>query len=405
MEESSRFVTGIDIGTKNVRAVLGEKGSDGMISVLGYSEVPSAGMRRGIVVSGEDVFAAVDSCLVNVEKMSGKQIDGATVSINGINLISTRIDGMLPIQPDQEIDDECIRRLEDVAIAGKVPENREVLEIHPFDYAIDGQWGMGMPRGMKGSRLEMRANAISALRPEYENMMNALSRQYKVGLVPAIVAASEAVLTRKQMENGVGVIDLGDSTTSVAIYDEGELQYLGVIPIGSNDITKDLAMILKTIPEVAEEVKLRFASANFEKNDKDFTIKHERTDYTFNRAEVDEVVEARLEEIFEKVCEHLKRAGYAKRLPEGVILTGGGANMRGIDAYAREKVELAARIGKPGANIKNEVRDVMKPEYATAVGLMLMDAYDTGEGKIEKSVKNRKSKNGGFLKNFGKWFK
>ena len=401
MEESSRFAVGIDIGTRNIHAVLGSVGRDGKITAVGYAETPSAGMRRGTVVDMNAVASAVDECLYEVEKMSGKQVEHGSVSINGTNIVSTKTDGMVTIMPNQSVDEDCINRLQDVAAAGKLPNNRQVLDLHPYEYIIDGQRGIRDPFEMSGSRIEIRANVVSTIKPEYENLGKALNGKNAfdcASVVPSVIAAAEAVLSSQQMENGIGVVDLGDSTTSVAIYDAGELQFVGVVPIGSNDITKDLAMILKTVPEVAEEVKLRFASANFEKIDKDFTIKRDRMEYTFNRMTVDEVVEARLEEIFDGVCSLLKKAGYAKRLPEGVMLTGGGANMRGIDAYARERVELAVRIGRPGMTLATEVKEISKPEFATAIGLMMIDA-NAGQGDIRMSpVKKKKSGGGGLLK-------
>lgn len=406
MEESSRLAIGIDIGTKNIRSVLGSVGRDGNIAVIGYAETPSAGMRRGTIVDIQDVASAVNACLHDVEVMSGKQIYWGTLSINGVNLKSTKTDGMVTIMPGESVDQACIERLENVAVAGKLPQNRRVLAVHPFEYIIDGQRGVSDPFGMSGSRLEIRANVVSTLSPEYENLSKLQESNdfQSMGLAPAVAAAAEAVLTKKQKENGIGLIDFGDSTTSVAVYDAGELQYIGVIPIGSNDITKDLAMMLKTIPEVAEEVKLRFAAANFEKNDKEFTIKRDRIDYTFNRADVDEVVEARLDEILEMVCQHLKQAGYAKRLPEGVMLTGGGANMRFIDSYVREKVELAVRIGKPRNMLAGEVKEILKPEYATAVGLMILDA-NGGSNNAPREVSRGKKKGSNKGSLFGRFFK
>ncbi len=381
MEESSRFAAGIDIGTKNVRAVLGKVGSNGKITVLGYAEKPSAGMRRGSIIDMYAIADAVDVWLADVERMSGQPVKTATMSINGVSIQNTKTDGMITLLNDQDISDDDIYRLQDVAVTGKIPPNRAVLDIHPYEYILDGQRGIREPYGMRGSRLEIRANVVSILRPEFDNLFKSQEKSgiEDLDVEPAGIAAAKAVLTKQQMENGIGVVDLGDSTTSVVVYDAGELQYVGVIPMGSNDITKDLAMVLMTVPEVAEEIKLRFASASFGRDDKEFTIKRDRTEHKFSYAEVDEVIEARLEEIFEKVRTHLKQAGYAKKLPEGIMLTGGGAKMRDIDLYARKQVELAVRIGKPGHSIANEqLTEIMKPEYSTAVGLMMTDAIRGG---------------------------
>ena len=407
MEESSRFAVGIDIGTKNVRAVLGSVGRDGKMTVVGYAETPSAGMRRGSVVDMNAVADAVDVCLKDVEVMSGRRIDVGTMSINGTSIMSTKVDGMITILPDQEVDDECINRLQEMSIAGKLPLNRKVLDLHPFEYILDGQHGIREPFGMRGSRLELRANVVSVMKPEYDNLLKSQDGAdfADLGVATAVMAAAQAVLTKQQMENGIAVVDLGSATTSVAVYDAGELQYVGVIPMGSNDITKDLAMVLRTIPEIAEEIKLRFASASFGREDKEFSIKHDRIDHKFSYSKVDEVIEARLEEIFEKVRLHLKQAGYAKRLPEGIMLTGGGAKMRDIDVYAREQLELAVRIGKPGIMLANEINEILKPEFATAIGLMIIDAGSGAQKGTPVSLSKNKKSGGGFFSKFAGMFK
>ena len=232
----------------------------------------------------------------------------------------------------------------------------------PYEYILDGQGGIREPVGMKGARLEMRANVISTMKLDYDNVIKACTvANLQPSIVePAALAASRAVLTSHQKENGVAVIDMGGGTTSIAIYDEGELQYVGVCPCGSNDVTNDLAAYLKTIPEIAEEIKLRFVSCQFgEGSAKDIVIKRGRDEYTFSR----------------------------------IILTGGGAKMKDIENYVRSQMELAVRIGKP-INLSGVNEDVSKPEFATAIGLMYADyeaslmgmkSVDVGSAKKKKN--------------------
>ena len=400
MEENARYAVGVDIGTNTVRAVMGKFGKDGSVSVVGYGEAPSEGIRRGRVKELSTPPKAIDACLKAVEAMSGINVNSATVGINGSHIGSTKIDGMIAVGvADHEIDADDLRRIEETAIAGKIPANRETLALVPYEYILDGQGGIREPLGMHGARLEIRANVISALTPDCDNMRKIFENDVaQVGvhfLEPTVTAAARSILTSRQMENGVGVVDMGGSTTGVAIYDEGELQFVGVVPIGSNDVTNDLATVLKTVPEVAEEIKVRFATGRFGETDKDIVIKRGRDEYKFSRKEVDEVVEARLEEIFDGVRKMLKAAGYDKSLPEGLVLVGGGSKLRDIDKYASEQVELAVRLGKP-EGILGVSEEVMKPEYAAAVGLMMIDATDEMEtisGDSEKkSKKTKKSK-------------
>ncbi len=405
MEEKARFAVGLDIGTSTTRAVMGTIGHDGKISVVGFGEVPSEGLRRGIVKELMSPPRVIDTCLRAVEGMSGLEVNDAAVNINGSHIGSTKVDGMIAVGvADHEITDEDINRIAEAAVAGKIPANREILSLVPYEYVLDGQGGIKEPFGMHGARLELRANVISALSPDCENIHKACEAgNLHVRLLePSVVAASRVIVTNTQKENGVGLVDMGSATTGVAIFDEGELQFTGVVPIGSNDITNDLATVLKTVPEVAEEIKIRFASAKFGSSDKDIVIKRGREEYRFRREEVDEVVEARLEEIFEGVRKLLKHAGYDKRLPEGLILVGGGSKLRDIEIYARNQVELAVRLGKP-EGILGVSEEIMKPEYATAIGLMFADAeyQENNKGSVLDGIMNgkkqKKPKGEGFL--------
>jgi len=398
MEEKSRFAVGLDIGTGNIRAVVGSVNRDGHVSVVGYNEAPSSGMRKGVVVDLTGPASAMDVALKPVEDMSGVQVDRAAISVNGTHILSTKAEGMIAIgTTDHEIDEADLDRVDIMAVTGKIPANRETLDLVPHDYVLDGQSGIKDPLGMKGSRLEVRANVISGLVPYCENVRKSaeMAKVSTQRLVPSVMAAARAVLSERQMENGVGVIDIGASTTGVAVFDEGDLQYMGVVPKGSNNITNDLAMVLKTETEVAEEIKRRFVTGVFGVSDKDVTIRRGREELKFARAEVDEVAEARLEEIFSDVRKELKKAGYDKRLPEGVVLTGGGARLRDIEVYAKEKMELAARVGSP-PELSGMGEAVAKPEYAAAVGLMMISAR-SGEGVVQKKTDKKSKKGGGGL--------
>ncbi|MBR6098090.1 cell division protein FtsA [Candidatus Saccharibacteria bacterium] len=394
MDDKARFVVGLDIGSNFVRAAIGEMTHDG-IRVVGYGEAPSDGVRRGVISDINAPSVAIDHALVAAEKMSGLEAPDAAISINGANITSTKVDGMIAVGvADHEIDDEDLDRIIDTSIAGKVPATRQILKNLPYEYILDGQGGIREPIGMKGARLEMRANVVSTMKLDFDNIIKTCSvADLQPSIIePAVLAASRAVLTSHQKENGVAVIDMGGGTTSIAIYDEGELQYVGVCPYGSNDVTNDLAAYLKTIPDIAEEIKLRFVSCDFgEGSAKDIVIKRGRDEYSFSRKDVDEVVESRLEEIFEIMRKHLKHAGYDRRLPEGIILTGGGAKMKAIDTYVRSQMELAVRIGVP-INISGVSEDVSKPEFATAIGLMYADYEASLMGMKEVSGKTPKKK-------------
>lgn len=404
MDETSRFVTGLDLGTENVRAVIAKVNSDGGIAVVGYSEGKTAGMRKGMPANLAGPAGSIDKMLGDAEKMGGFDVRSAYVSINGSQILSTKTEGMIAVGAvEHEINDDDLGRVEDVAVTGRIPPNRDVLDVVPLEYALDGQGGIKDPLGMSGARLEMRANVISALTPNCENVKKATAAAdvKTERLVPSVVAAARAVLTERQKENGVAVVDLGSATTSIAVYEEGDLQYVGVIPAGSNNITNDLAIVLEVDPEMAEEIKTRFVTGDFE-TEKSAVIRigKEGKERVFERKEVNRVVKDRLEEIFNEVRKRLKAAKYDQRLPEGIVLTGGGAKMRDLDLFAKKILEASIKIGAPkGLNGVSEA--VEKPEFATAVGLAIMAAEENQSFNPEhkKSQKSSKIPNpGSFLK-------
>ena len=395
MDNDKRFVTGLDVGTENVRAVIATVDKDGAVTVVGYNEGKSAGMRRGVPANLAGPAGSIDKMLGEAERMGGYEVRSAYVSVNGSQILSTRTEGMIAVGPvDHEIDNQDLDRVEDVAVTGRIPANRDVLDVVPLEYALDGQGGIKDPLGMSGARLEMRANVISALTPNCENLKKAtLSADVEARrLIPAVVAAARAVLTDRQKENGVAVIDMGAATTSVAVYEEGDLQYVGVVPAGSNHVTNDLAIVLAIDPDMAEEIKLNFVTGDFV-SEKPPVIKVKmsktgKAERAFDRKEVDEVVKARLEEIFTEIRKKLKSAHYDQRLPEGIILTGGGAKMRDIDLFAKDVLEASVKIGVP-RGLGGVSEAIEKPEYATAIGLALIAAeYDA----IPSATTKQKSK-------------
>jgi cell division protein FtsA len=389
-EASSKYAVGIDIGTTTVRCVVGHiDGTTGVPTIVGVGTAPNNGMRKGTVVNLAGPAQAIDDALGEAERMSGYQVDVATISINGSHILSTHTDGMIAVgNATHEITHEDLARIEEVAVLGKVPANREVLEVVPHTYKLDGQDNIKNPIGMTGTRLEIDANVISVLVPHLVNLQKA-AESAKVSarsIVVAGIAAARAVLTEQQTENGVVLIDIGGSTTNVTIYEEGDLQFASVIPIGSINITNDLAIGLKTDPEIAEKLKVEHASAVVRGDSSGVSIKHGGEIHSFNTSEVDDIVEARLEEIFEAINRELKRAGRAGKLPSGAVITGGGAKLKGIADYAKESLGLAARVGIP-SGYAGVADGIDQPQYATALGLMLIDSESGGlSGHNKKSI-------------------
>ena len=404
MHDTSRYAVGIDLGTTTVRCVVGHiDATTGVPTIIGVAEVPNSGMRKGTVVNLSGPAQAIDTALGEAERMSGHQVNEATISINGSHLLSTTTDGMVAVGgPGHEINEEDIARIEEVATLGKVPANRTIVQVVPHSYKLDGQDNIKDPRGMTGTRLEVMANVVSVMAPHMTSLEKAVEMASVVprSIIPAVLAAGRAVLTEQQIENGVAVVDIGGATTSIAIYEEGDLQYVAVIPMGGVNITNDLAIGLKTDPEIADKVKLSHAVATKRSEAKDVSVTYEKSTYTFKSSDVDEVVGARLEEIFEAVAGEIKKAGRTGKLPSGVVLTGGTANIKGIKEYAKETLELAVKIGK--SNGYGGVADhIEEPQFATAIGLMLFDVDGEPTPASKKSSASGAMKDaGGFVKNF-----
>jgi cell division protein FtsA len=411
MQDGSFTAVGIDIGTTSVKTVVAHiDEANGTPTIIGVAEVPTSGMRKGVVVNLNGPAQAIDDALGEAERMSGHQVDVGTVSVNGAHILSSRADGMVAVgAADHEISHDDLRRIEEVATMGKIPANREILDVVPHAYTLDGQGGIKDPIGMTGTRLEIDAHVVSALSPYLINVQKA-AEAAKVDahvVVPSPLAAARAVLGEQQLENGVAVIELGGATTGVSVYEEGDLQYVGVIPVGGNNITNDLAIGLKTDPEIAEQIKRQHASAVVRSESSGVSVKHENEIHSFSTHDIDEIVEARLEEIFDAVQLELKKAGRAGKLPSGVVLTGGGAQLKHIVEYAKQHLGLAARIGKP-SGYGGVAENIENPTYATAIGLMLIDA-ERAQRSGQKSAGRFKSPSvkdvrGKVSKVFG-WFK
>lgn len=377
MQEQSHYAVGIDIGTKNVRCVIGHiDTTTGTPKIIGVGQAPNSGMRKGVITHLNGPAAAIDAALDAAERMSGHRVHAAVLGTNGAHLISTKADGMVAVNAASgEVTEDDIARLESVATVGKVPANREILEVVPYEYRLDGQDNIKNPIGMTGTRLELRANVVSGMVPHLANVhkLAEMSNIEAVRIMPTSLAAAHAVLSEAQMENGVAVIDIGAATTGVSVFEEGDLQHLAVIPMGSQNVTNDLAIGLKIDLEVAEKVKLQHAELGGETTGV-VDVKHDKQTQAFHRAEVAEIIEARYEEIFELVAKELKKAGGISKMPSGAVLVGGGARVKGLAEFAKEQIGLAVKIGGP-QDYAGMTDDIKGPEYAAAIGLMLATAH------------------------------
>lgn len=378
MQEQARYAVGLDVGTTTVRCVVGHIDGTGAPTIVGVGEAPNSGMRKGTVVNIVNTAQAIDKALEAAERMSGYQINEATVSINGSHVVGMSSRGVIAIAATgHEIDGHDLARVEEAATVMQLPANREILQVTPRAYQLDGQDNIKDPLGMTGVRLEVDAHVITALSPNVKNLLKAceMTQTGVRRVVLAGLGAAKIGLNQQLLENGVILIDIGGTTTSLAVYEEGDLQHVSVLSVGSVNITNDLAIGLKTDLAVAEEIKLKHASLGRDSHKTiDVTINKEKL--SFDSRDIDEIVEARCEEIFELINKELKSIGRAAKLPGGAVLSGGGALMHGMAEFAKESLQLPARVVKI-SGFGGMQDNINSPAFATVLGLMMMDLEST----------------------------
>jgi cell division protein FtsA len=345
---------GLDVGSTKVCCIVGlQEEGEPTPSIIGVGVAPTSGMRKGVVVDVDETVSSITAAVDEAERISGVVIDRATISIDGAHVTSLNSKGVIAVgRADQEITIEDLNRVEEAATAIQLPLNREILQVFPRSYTVDGQGNIKDPVGMNGVRLEVEIQ----------------------GQVLVPLAAARAVLTKRQKELGVAVVDIGGGTTGVAVYEEGDVLYSSVLPVGAGHITNDLAIGLRTDVDTAEKIKLKYVKAHYPKGSANEKIKIEELggdDGTVvTRKELQEIAGARLEEIFKLVRAELKKVGKDALLPGGVVLTGGGAKLAGIEEMAKASLRLPVVVGKP-SGFSGIVDRISDPAFAAPVGLML----------------------------------
>ena len=396
----NRYAVGIDVGTDSVKVVVGsvtnsensDVSKNENFTIIGVGQSKTAGMRKGVVVSQDVVAHALDHALNDAERMSGYQIGSATVSINGSHIVGLSSQGVIAVANGGAIGQNEIDRVREAAEVVQLPPNREILDTTPRNYKLDSQDNIRDPFGMTGIRLEVDAYMITALTPHVRNIEKVLDlTEIRANrILPAGLAASQVALTDQQRENGVVEIDLGATTTNVTVYEDGDIVHIAVLPVGSANITNDLAIGLRTDLDIAERLKIEHAVAAPELrrgSAEKVSVKVGGREYIFATETIDDVVEARLSEIFELINRELKKIKKFANLPGGVVLSGGGAYLRGLADYARGVMQLNATIAKP--HHYNGMSDkVSGPEFTTALGLMAIDA-EVGPRPSERLDENR----------------
>ncbi len=372
------ILTGLDIGSTTIRIVVGQiNPHDNKIQVLGAAESSAEGVSKGAITSIEDAVSAISSALENAERMTGIPVEHAFVGINGNHITSQDSHGVIAVsKSDGEIKEDDVERVIEAAQAVATPPNYEILHVVPRSFTVDNQKGVKDPIGMTGIRLEVDAQIIQGLSSQIKNLTKCI---YRTGihiddLVLGVLAASEAVLTKKQKDLGVAFLNVGGATTSLLVFEEGDVLHSAIIPIGSSHITNDIAIGLRTSIDIAEKIKIEHGSAlPAEINKRDEISLEEidsREEGMVSRKHVAEIIEARCEEIFTMADKELQKIDRSGLLPAGVIMTGGGAKLPGLVEVAKKQFKLPAAIGQPVDLATTAVDKVNDPVFSTAVGLL-----------------------------------
>ena len=367
---------GLDIGTSKVACVVGlmEDDSD-KPSIIGVGVAPTTGLRRGVIVDIDETVSSITAAVDEAERVSGIPIHRATISIDGSSVRSLNSSGVIAVShADHIIQTEDVHRVEDAATAVQLPANHEIVQVFPRRYTVDGEAVIKDPAGMTGVRLEVESHIITAHTGALKNLHRVLDQAGVdiEGQVLVPIAAAETVLTKQQKELGVVLVDIGSGTTGVAVYQEGSVVHSGILPVGSGHITNDLAIGLRTNVDTAEAVKLKYAEVAQGIAGKADIVKIPElgADQNVEKRHLDMIVTSRVAEILDMVAAEMRKAGKDVMLPAGVVMTGGGANLKGLVAYAKQGLKLPVSIGRP-KNFNGLVDRIDDPAFAAPIGLML----------------------------------
>ncbi len=375
------YITGLDIGSHSIKAVIGAIKNDGQPALVRVLKVSTVGMRKGAVDDLAGVTRSLNQIFGEIKKVSKNALKNIFLNIGGADIRLQSSRGMVAVsRADYEIYQDDIDRALQASRAINLPPNRMVVHAITKEFIVDGVGGIFDPKGMVGNKLEVNSLIIDAFSPTVKNLTKCaeMAGGNIGGLIFGPLAAGRTVLSKNQKDLGVAVVDIGFGTTGLCVYDEGQLLHTAVVPVGAGNVTNDLAIGLKTSVEAAEKIKLSYGSASAKAVSGREVIDLRKFDSnaknTVTKKAVAEIIESRLAEIFEFVNNELKLVGKSKQLPAGVVLVGGGARMPGVVDLAKQELELPVQIGipqtsswdVPNGEVTMQAED---PEFACAMGL------------------------------------
>jgi cell division protein FtsA len=404
----SQIVASIDIGSAKIRTVVGilEDGSS-VPNIIGVGIAPSTGLRKGAVIDVEETINSISSSLEDAERMAGEPINHVFLGVGGNHIASINSRGVIAVsQAGNEINEDDVDRVLEAAQAVTMPSNRRMLRIIPKTFTVDEQKGIKYPVGMTGIRLEVETHIVTGFEPVVKNLEKCVLQSGVDidDIIPNCLASAEAVLSKRQKELGVAVIDIGCGGTSISVFEDGATLHTSVIPVGGENVTNDVAIGMRTSIDTAEKIKIEYGSIHPEDvNDRetiDLSLLSKIDTHVVSKKQIVEIIQARYHEIFVLVKEELARINRDGMLPAGVVLTGAAAKIPGAIDLARETLNLPAQIGFP-QNYDGVVDKIDDPAYATAIGLLLWGSRF--EARYHKGIKSFNFKKG--LVGIRRWFK
>src|SRR3989338_4316895 len=396
---AQNLLCGIDVGSSKMSCIIARVSEEEPTPrVMGFSSVPSRGVKRGQIVDINQVSSSLEQAIEQAERMAGAKVTSAFASVGGPHIESINSQGVVAVShPDVEISDDDVSRVIDAAKAISLSSTREVIEVSPREYIVDGRSGIKNPLGMSGVRLEVNTHIITASMTNLKNLERCLSDLgiQVQGYVFSGLASALSVLSDTDKEFGVVLVDFGGGKIDISIFVEGSLSYSSSIPIGARHITNDIAVGLRISLESAERIKIlltdeKFIKKHMNAKKDDLDISHLRLPEGLQsisyKTIMDGIMKPRIEEIFEKVLNEIDESGLINQVPSGLVITGGGSLTQGVDELARRVIGLPARVGYPQF-VTGLIDEVVYPQYSAVVGLLLY-AKDTTRDHQKMNLKD-----------------
>ncbi|MCV9887566.1 cell division protein FtsA [Metabacillus halosaccharovorans] len=368
MNNNELFVS-LDIGTSSVKVIIGEMTND-TLNIIGVGNVKSEGIRKGSIVDIDETVHSIKKAVEQAERMVGISLKRVVVGVTGNHVQLQDCHGVVAVSSEnREISNEDVRRVIEAAQVVSIPPEREIIDVIPRQFIVDGLDEINDPRGMLGVRLEMEGAIITGSKTILHNLLRCVERAgleiTDICLQP--LAAGSVALSKDEKNLGVALVDIGGGSTTIAVFDQNHLIATSVLPVGGENITKDISIGLRTTTDEAERLKVKYGHAFYDHASEDeiFDASVIGSDQkrTFNQLELADIIEARLEEIYELILHELSRLGI-QELPGGYVLTGGTVKMPGVLELGQAVLQNSVRIASP------DYIGVREPQYMTGVGLI-----------------------------------